>query len=212
MAITIIVADDHPIVAEGILAVFKAEKDFTVVAQCANGEQTIAAVRAHKPAILLLDLDMPGMAGIDVLRKLQESQIATRVIVFTAAITENELADAMRLGARGLLLKGLPAKLIVQCIRDVYEGKFWLERDSLSNALGKLLRVDEGRRVAAGVLTQREIQIAKGVATGSRNAEIGKQLHISEGTVKMHLHNIYQKVGVDSRLRLSHWAKEKGLV
>jgi DNA-binding NarL/FixJ family response regulator len=138
--------------------------------------------------------------------------LPTRVVILTATLDEEGLAEAVRLGVRGLVLKELAPKLLVQCIRKVHAGELWLEKRSVSSALEKLLQRESARNEAAQVLTLREIEIIKQVAAGLRNTEIGKKLFISEGTVKIHLHNIYQKLGVDSRTKLARYAQEKGLV
>lgn len=212
MAITLVLADDHPLLLDGMESLFRLEKDFKVAARCVNGEETVRAVRKHKPDILVLDIRMPGRDGISVLREMSKEKLPTRSVVLTGAISEEEVGEAVRLGARGLVLKELAPKLLVQCIRRVHAGELWLEKDTVSNALERMLQREAGRQAAARLLTPREIEIVKQVAAGLRNQEIAKRLFISEGTVKMHLHNIYQKIGLDSRLKLTRYAQEKGLL
>lgn len=212
MAITLIIADDHPLILDGTESLFRAEKDFKVVARCGDGVETLKALHKHKPDILVLDIRMPGKNGLDVLREMRTEKLRTRAVLLTAGLDEEELAEAIRLGVRGLVLKELAPKLLVQCIRQVHAGELWLEKRSVSGALEKLLRREEARSEVAQVLTQREIEIVKQAATGLRNKEIAQRLFISEGTVKMHLHNIYQKLGVDTRLKLTRYAEEKGLI
>jgi two-component system, NarL family, nitrate/nitrite response regulator NarL len=193
---------------EGIL---EAAKDFKVLATCLDGEQTLNAVRKYKPDILVLDIRMPGKDGLTVLREMRKEKLATNVVVLTAEVDDGELTEAVSLGVRGLLLKELAAKLIVQCLRKVHAGELWLEKRSVSSALEKLLQGQAGKLEAAQVLTPREIEIVKQVATGLHNTEVAKRLFISEGTVKMHLHNIYEKLHLDSRIKLSRYAQQKGL-
>lgn len=212
MPITLVLADDHPLILDGMENLFRLEKDFKVVARCLDGEEAITAVRKHKPEVLVLDIRMPGMDGLSLLREMKKEKLSTRVVLLTGALDEEELAEAVRLGVRGLVLKEMAPKLLVQCIRQVHAGELWLEKRSVSNALEKLLQREAGQREAAQLLTPREIEIVKQVAAGLRNTEIGKRLFISEGTVKMHLHNIYQKLGVDSRTKLTRYAQEKGFV
>jgi DNA-binding NarL/FixJ family response regulator len=159
----------------------------------------------------VLDLRIPGKDGLTVLRELKKDELATNVVLLTAAVDEEELAEAVSLGVRGLVLKELATKLIVQCLRHVHAGELWLEKRSVSNALEKLLRREAGRVEVAHVLTPREIEIVKQVAVGLHNTEVAKSLFISEGTVKMHLHNIYGKLRLDSRLKLSRYAQEMRL-
>jgi DNA-binding NarL/FixJ family response regulator len=159
----------------------------------------------------VLDVRLPGKDGLSVLRDLKTEKVETKVVLLTAELAEHELAEAVRLGARGLVLKQLAPKLLVQCVRRVQAGELWLERRSVTTALEKVLQAQMGKREAAQVLTPRERQIVSHVAAGLRNAEIGKRLFISEGTVKMHLHSIYQKLNLDSRVGLARYAQEKML-
>ncbi len=212
MPITLVLADDHPLILDGMENLFLAENDFQVMARCADGEEALHAVRKHKPDILILDIRMPGKGGLVALQALRNEKLPTRVVILTGGVDEEEVAEAIRLGARGLVLKELAPKLLVQCVRRVHAGELWLEKRSVSSALEKLLQREDGRREAAQALTPREIEIVKQVAAGLHNVEIAKRLFISEGTVKMHLHNIYQKLCVDSRTKLTRYAQEKGLV
>lgn len=212
MPITVALADDHPLLLDGLEDLCRQEKDFKVVARCLDGEEALKAVRKHKPDILVLDMRMPVKDGFSVLREIKDEGRATRIVLLTAELDENDVAEAIRLGARGLVLKDMMPKLLVQCIREVHAGRTWLERRSVSDALEKLLQRESGEHEAARLLTRREIEIVKFVAAGARNKEIAKKLFISEGTVKVHLHNIYQKLGLDTRIKLSRYAQEKGLV
>jgi DNA-binding NarL/FixJ family response regulator len=212
MPITLVLANDHPIFLEGLVELLSREPDFQVLRSCLNGETALQAVRQLKPDVLILDLRMPEMDGLTVLRKLQKEKLSTRVIVLTAALDETEVLEAIRLGVPGVVLKEMAPRLLVQCIRKVHAGGQWLEKRSVSLALEKLLRREDAVRQIAGVLTPREIEILRMVADGLRNKEITEHLYISEGTVKVHLHNIYEKLKVNSRLQLARYARDKGLV
>jgi DNA-binding NarL/FixJ family response regulator len=157
-------------------------------------------------------MQMPGDGGLGVLREMKKGKLSTRVVVLTAALEEDQLAEAIRLGARGLVLKELAPALLVQCVRKVHGGELWLEKRSVTNALERLLKREAGGKDAALLLTPREIEVVKQVVAGMRNLEVAKTLFISEGTVKMHLHSIYQKLGVDSRTKLIRYAQEKAIV
>jgi DNA-binding NarL/FixJ family response regulator len=161
---------------------------------------------------LVLDIQMPAKDGLVVLREMRKEQLPTRVVILTATLDQEGLAEAVRLGVRGLVLKELAPKLLVECIRKVHAGELWLERRSVSSTLEKLLQRESARNEAVQVLSPREIEIIKQVTLGLRNIEIGQKLFISEGTVKIHLHNIYQKLGIDTRTKLTRYAQEKGLV
>jgi DNA-binding NarL/FixJ family response regulator len=212
MPITLVIADDHPLILDALENLFRGEMVFKLLARCANGDETLKALRRDKPEILLLDMQMPGDGGLGVLREMKKGKLSTRVVVLTAALEEDQLAEAIRLGARGLVLKELAPALLVQCVRKVHGGELWLEKRSVTNALERLLKREAGGKEAALLLTPREIEVVKQVAAGMRNLEVAKTLFISEGTVKMHLHSIYQKLGVDSRTKLIRYAQEKAIV
>ncbi len=212
MPITLVLADDHPIVLEGLQQLLSLELDFTVLAKCADGEAALAAVRRHRPDILVLDLQMPGTNGLAVLRALQSEALPTRVVVLTASLGADDALEAVRLGARGLVLKELAPHLLVQCIRKVAAGGEWLERGAISKAMDKLLRREAAVQAAAGLLTARELEIVRLVAKGRRNKEIARDLAITDGTVKVHLYHVYQKLGVDSRIALTLWAQDQHLI
>ena len=211
MAATLVLADDHPIVLEGLVQLFRLESDFHVLARCTNGEETLAAVRRHAPDVLVLDVRMPGTDGLAVLREITREGLSTRVVLLTAGLDEEGVAEAVRLGAWGLVLKEMAPQTLVQCVRTVYAGERWLDSPSVVRALEKIAQreADVGRLSA--IVTPRELEIIRMVATGLRNKEIAARLSISEGTVKLHLHNIYEKLQVDGRLALLLYAQEHGL-
>lgn len=212
MAIRLVLADDHPIVLKGLEALLSGERDFNVVAQCTDGEQTLRAVRAHRPDILLLDVRMPGKDGLAVLRELRKEKLPTRVVLLAAALEDEELLEATRLGVGGLVLKEMAPRLLVQCLRKVHAGEPWIERTSAARAFQNLLRREAGVREVAQLLTGREIEIARMAARGLRTRAIGEALHISEGTVKTHLHQVYEKLHVESRGELTVYFNEKGIL
>jgi DNA-binding NarL/FixJ family response regulator len=211
MPITLVLADDHPIFLSGLEEIFRLEPDFQILARCLEGQAALRAVRQLKPDVLILDLRMPKMDGLGVLREMQKEKLSTRVVVLTAAPDEDEVLEAIRLGVYGVVLKEMAPRLLVQCIRKVAAGEQWLEKRSVSLALEKLLKREAATREIAGLLTSREIEIVRMVADGLRNREIGDHLYINEGTVKVHLHNIYEKLKVNSRLQLTRYARDKGL-
>ena len=183
-----------------------------MVARCVDGEETLRAVRELKPDVLLLDLQMPGKDGLAVLRELAGERSPTRVVLLTAAVHEDLLLEALRLGVKGVVLKEMAPRLLIRCLRKVHAGERWVETKSTAQALDKLLQREKGSRAAAGVLTQREIEIVRLVAGGLQNKEIAARLAITEGTVKVHVHSIYVKLKVSTRLGLMRWAEERGLV
>lgn len=212
MPISLVLADDHPLILNGLINLFALEEDFEVVTSCTNGCETLRAVRLHRPDVVVADIRMPGMSGLEVARSLLEEKLPTRVVLLTAALEEEELIDAVQMRVHGIVLKEMAPQLLVQCIRKVHAGEQWVERRSAKLALEKMLRREAGAREAAALLTPREIDLVRMVADGLRNREIADKLFISEGTVKVHLHNIYEKLNVDGRMALLRYAQEKGLV
>ena len=212
MPIRIVLADDHPPILQGLALLLRQEPDLEVLAGCQGGEETLQAVRQFRPDVLILDILMPGKDGLAVLRELRQMESPTRVILLTAAIDEDNLLEAMRLGVGGVVLKEMPVQLLIQCVRKVYAGDQWLERHSIGRAMEKMLRREAGTREVAQLLTSRELEIVRLAASGLRNKEIASKLAISEGTVKIHLHRSYEKLHVDSRMALLRYAQAKGLV
>ncbi len=188
MPIRLVLADDHPIVLDGLEALFRLEHDFQVVARCTDGAAALATVRRHRPDILVLDIHMPG--------------------------NDFELLEALRLGVRGMVLKDLAPQLLVQCVRKVHAGEQWLERHVIGRMLDTLRRSEAGGggRDGGDLLTPREIELVRMVAGGLRNKEMAKRLAISEGTIKTHLHNIYRKLQVQNRVELVLRAQAQQLV
>lgn len=211
MPISLVIADDHPLVLGGLEALLATQPDLSVVARCADGEAALEAVERLRPDVLVLDLRMPQMNGLDVLRQLKDKALPTRTVMLTAAIDEDEAVELLRLGVRGVVLKEMAPQLLVQCIRRVHEGGLWIERTSMARALERVLRREDAERAAAAVLTPRELDVVRCVAQGLRNKEIARRLGINEGTVKLHLHHIYEKLGIDGRVALILHAREKGL-
>jgi DNA-binding NarL/FixJ family response regulator len=212
MPIRLVVADDHPFILVALNTLFQVEGDIQVLAHCRNGTEALQAVRQHQPDILILDLQMPGKNGLAVLRELQQEKLPTRVVLLTAALDEDEVLEAIRLGVRGVMLKEMAPQLLLQCIRQVHAGEAWLERRSVSRALDKLLRREAATRQVTAVLSPRELEVVRLVSDGLRNKEIAVQLSVSEGTVKIHLHHIYEKLQVGSRLELLLYVQKQGLV
>jgi DNA-binding NarL/FixJ family response regulator len=210
--IRIVVVDDHPLVLRGVESLLEACKDFEVVGSCSTGADAVAAIHRHRPEIVLLDLKLPDKPGLVVLREIQDVEPAPRVVLLTALITEDELIQALRLGVRGVVLKEMAARLLVESIRRVHAGGQWLEKDSAARAIAKLLRREAAARGPTAFLTPREIEIVQLVAAGLSNRQIAERLSIVEGTVKVHLHNIYEKLDVARREELIQYAREHELL
>lgn len=197
--ISVIIADDHPIVLAGLTQLFRQEADMRVVSTCVNGLEAIDAVRAQRPDVLLLDLNMPKLDGLEVLRRLAAEHSPVNSVVLTAGVESSDVEEARAAGARGIVLKEAPPRQVIDCVRRVHGGESWVE------FLGP--RVQPARKppappaVALG-LTPRELELTELVASGLRNREIAERLSISEGTAKLHLYNVYKKLGVANRVEL----------
>lgn len=210
MTIRIVLADDHPVVRRGLLQFFADVDDFDVVAECEDGERALDQVRKLAPDVLVVDLRMPAVTGMEVLRSLRNEPRSPAVILLAGNISDDEVVEAMRLGAKGVVLKEMAPTLLVQCIRKVAAGGIWLEKEAIGRALEKLFQAGETR--ARITLTPREVEIVRMVAQGMGNREVGERLFISGGTVKTHLHAIYEKLGVKGRVQLATYARENGLL
>lgn len=212
MAIRLILADDHPIVLHGLQQLLSSTPEFTVVAACNSGDEALAAVRAQPADVLVLDLRMPGMSGLAVLRAIAAERLVIKTVLLTAAARDDQIDQAVQLGVLGVVLKESPPEDLFHCIRKVAQGVPWLETETMARAFGESIKREPGAVSKGESLTPRELEIVRMVAEGLRNREIGQRLSISEGTVKVHLHNVYEKLGVDGRLELVLFAQAKGMV
>ena len=212
MPIRLVLADDHAIVLHGLKRLFESHADFEVVACCLDGVQAIAAARELPCDVLVLDLRMPAATGLDVLRALTAGAPGCRVVVLTAAATDDDILEAIRLGALGVVLKEASPDTLLECVRRVHRGETSLDQEMVARAMGNMMRRESAVREASRILTPREMDIVRMIAQGLRNKVIAERLAISEGTVKIHLHNVYEKLGIDGRLELMLYAQEKGLL
>lgn len=212
MTIRVVIADDHPIVLDGLEQVFRLEPDLEVTGRCRDGEEALAAVRARAPDVLVLDVRMPRIDGLEVARRLRQEGSSTRVVLLTAALDDPQLLEAMELGVAGVVLKEKAPQLLVEAVRQVHQGGEWLDQGVVGRVLRQALRRESAVREAMRQLTPREMEIVRLVAAGKRNRAIAEVLFITEGTVKIHLHNVYEKLDLRGRLELALYARNKGLV
>ncbi|AYH46117.1 hypothetical protein CDA09_22525 [Azoarcus sp. DN11] len=211
MSIEVMLVDDHPIVLDGLSCLLRAEPDIEVVARCTDGGEALRLARNRHPDVIVLDLKMGGTDGLEVLRQVRSEALRSRVVIFTAAISEELLLQVMRLAVEGIVLKEMGSEFIVRAIRKVHAGGRWIETRSIGTALGHLLDGDARARPINELLSSREEAVVRLLMSGLRNQEIAERLFISEGTVKTHLHRIYEKLEVRSRLELVTYARTHGL-
>jgi two-component system nitrate/nitrite response regulator NarL len=209
MTIRLALADDHPIFLDGLVQLLSAEGDFAVVARATNGEEALQAVRQLRPEILVLDLIMPGTDGLEVLRQMKCEQLPTRAVVLTA-LDNRQVLEALRLGACGIVLKDMAPRLLVQCVRAVHAGRQWIEKSVATRAVERLLKRDAAIGAMAEVLTPREVEIARMITSGLSSKVVAKELAISEGTAKLHLHHVYEKLNLDGRVALIRYMQSQG--
>lgn len=211
MTIRIVVADDHPFILDGLDQLFRAESDCEIVARSTDGEQALRAVQTFRPDVLVLDVRMPRLDGIELLRRMHELQLSTKVVLLTASLDDARLLEAFRLGASGLVLKESAPRLLVQSVRQVANGEQSWNGKAIAGALRLVLQREQAVAAASSVLTARELEVTRMVASGLRNKEIAARLEITEGTVKFHLHSIYEKLQIDGRYALMSYARDHGL-
>jgi DNA-binding NarL/FixJ family response regulator len=208
--ITIFLADDHPVVRDGLRAILETQPDFAVIGESGDGADTVAQVAALRPDVLLLDLEMPEADGVEVLRRLKAAGSSTRVLVFTAYDSDERILAAIQAGAQGYLLKGAPREQVFDAIRVVHGGGSLLQPAVASKLLK---RVQSGSDHAApDSLTAREIEVLRQLAQGRANKQIAAQLGISERTVKFHVSAIFRKLDAVNRTEAVTIAAQRGLI
>jgi DNA-binding NarL/FixJ family response regulator len=204
--IGILIADDQPSFRQGLRRVLETEPGFRVLGEAADGEQTLELARQLEPKILLLDIRMPKLSGLEVLRELKSSAIPIRTLVLTTAPEDDQIVEALQLDARGIVLKHAPADLLFKGIRSVLAGRFWVCHESVSTRVQALLEFKP--RPAARPsrqkfgLSESETEVIALIVGGYSNQGIARKLTLSEHAVKHYLTNIFAKLGVSNRLEL----------
>lgn len=206
--IRILVADDHPIVREGLVAILDTQEDFEVIGEAASGREAIDQIEQSPPDVLLLDLEMPDGDGLAVLQHLRETDSPVRVIVFTVFDTDDRILSAVQTGAKGYLLKGAPREQIFNAVRIVAQGGSLLEPVVASKLMERVNRTQND----PDALTPRELDVLPLIARGQLNKEIADTLDITERTVKFHVSSILGKLGAGNRTEAVSIAVRRGLV
>ncbi|HET9177249.1 MAG TPA: response regulator transcription factor [Terriglobia bacterium] len=215
-SVRILIADDHPIFRDGLRRLLEAEDDFKVIGEASDGGEAIEMAHQLKPDILLLDLAMPRVPGLEALRQLGGTVESIKVILLTAAIERDQIVDALHHGVRGVVLKESATELLLKSIRCVMDGQYWVGRESVSD-LVRIIRdltaiPEQGTRKRSYNLTPRELDIIAAIVNGYTNKDIAEKFSIAEQTVKHHLGNIFDKLGVSNRLELALFAVNHHLV
>jgi DNA-binding NarL/FixJ family response regulator len=211
--IRVLIADDHPIFRDGLSRLLEDEGGFEVVGQASDGVEAVRLARELSPDVLLLDLAMPRAGGLDALRQLSSLDGGPRVLLLTVAIDNAQTVEALRLGARGVVLKETATELLYKAIRSVVAGQFWVGHQAVTDVLRHLQELSARREpTPADRLSRRERQVIVGVASGETNRQIATRLGLSEDTIKHHITNIFDKLGVSNRAELAAYATSRGLV
>ncbi|MDR3763847.1 MAG: response regulator transcription factor [Acidobacteriota bacterium] len=208
--IHVVIADDHPIFRDGLRRLLEMEPEFIVAGEAANGLEALSLVEQLQPDILLLDLAMPKLPGLQTLRELSQTQSATRTILLTAAIERRQILEALQSGARGVVMKDCATSLLLKAIHTVMSGLYWVGEEPVTDLVAylnqKASRESKPRVRSDYGLTRRETDILAAIVAGLSNKEIASRFTLSEDTVKHHLTSIFDKVGVSSRLELALFA------
>jgi two-component system, NarL family, nitrate/nitrite response regulator NarL len=207
--IRLLIADDHPIIVAGLKTLLRGT-DYEVVSEVSDGEDVLAAVAEHAPDVVLLDHQMPHKSGVEVFAELRESGNSTPVVLLTGNITEDSALAAIESGVDGPVLKHTAPDQLVTCLDEVRQGRRWIDQGLLQRALGRALERKEKAAFLSN-LSPREQEIVRLLAAGLRSSEIGDRLGITLGTVKVHLHNVYGKLGLSDRGDLMQLIRDSGL-
>jgi DNA-binding NarL/FixJ family response regulator len=201
--IRVLVADDHTIVRGGVSQILNEQPDIQVVAEAADGKSAVEQYRRQRPDVSLVDLRMPVLDGVQVVEEVRRESADAVLIVLTTFDTDEDIDRALTAGAKAYLLKDVSPSELVSCVRTVHQGGTWVSPAVASKLVARMTRVQ---------LTLREMAVLRLVAAGKPNREIGNTLNISEGTVKIHLSHLFEKLGATSRTDAVAKAVERGLI
>jgi DNA-binding NarL/FixJ family response regulator len=202
-SLRIVLADDHPIVLGGLRALLSSRPTIEIVGTATDGARALQLICSAEPDLALLDINMPTLTGVDILQKIEGEGLSTRVILLTASASDAHIERAVNCGAWGIMLKDTAADDLLAAIEGVVAGERWLPEDLVGPAILREIQRRNQKQSLDALLTPREQELVRLVAEGLANKQIARRIRISEGTVKIHLHNIYQKVGVSNRTALA---------
>ncbi len=201
--IRVLVADDHPVVREGLCSLVNRQDDMKVVAEAGTGREAFEQFLRHKPDVALIDLRMPEMSGTEAIAAIREQIPAAQAVVITTYSGDEDVYQSLRAGAKAYLLKDAPRDELLSCIRAVHEGRTWISSEAAAHLAS---------RMSTRQLSPRELEVLRMMATGKSNKEIGAALHVTEGTIKMHVNHILKKLEVAGRGEAISQAIKRGIV
>lgn len=207
----ILIVDPQPIFVHGLTQVLRENHDFEIVGTVDDPDTVMSEIRARQPDIVIIDIAIKPCAPFELVQAIVSMPVGPRTIILTNELHNDDVFEAVRLGVSGLLLKNMPPALVVRCIRKVHAGERWLEKESTGRAIESLLQRAERFQQTADTLTRREMEVLRVASSGMSNRSIADQLCISEGTVKMHLRAVYEKLGLRGRSELIIYARENRL-
>ena len=206
-----LVADDHPVLREGLVAALNTQPDFEVIGEAGSGAEAVERVALLEPDVMLLDLEMPEMDGVEALRRIQEHKLEVRVIVFTAFDTDERILAALQAGARGYILKGASRDQIFDAVRVVHSGGSLLQPVIMTKLLRQMSQNAESANQSTSI-TPRELEVLGLLVKGLQNKEIADRLQIAERTVKFHVGSILSKLNAGNRTEATSIAVQRRLV
>jgi DNA-binding NarL/FixJ family response regulator len=205
MSIRMTLADDHPVVLEGLASILARNEEVEIVARDLEGHAALEAIREKAPDVAVIDAVMPGMSAVAILKTVRDLGLPTRVVILADELGSEDLTESIRLGVDGILMKDEASSVLLECVKSVARGGRWVSVELVARALNIAANGNSG----AFALTPRETEIAESVASGLQNKEIAGRLGIADGTVRIHVHNIFKKLGIQNRVELANRIRER---
>lgn len=210
--IRVILADDHTVFRQGLKSLLSLEDDIKIISEAANGKEAIDFVNQLHPDIVIMDINMPILNGLEATKKIKADHPKTKIIILTSQGDDKSVFSLIEAGAEGYLLKDVAAENLVSAIRDVHDGKSILHPEVTQKLLARFVSKDSDKTKQKDMLTDRELEVLKALSRGFTNQQIADELFISQRTVQNHLHNIYNKLGINGRTEAVIYALQEGII